>query len=48
MLESEIVFDINKMGQTRGYYVCDNDLCISKIDKWKKKKLRKINAKKRK
>jgi len=46
-VESEIAFDINKKAQARGFYVCDNNECLNKIDKWKKKRLRKkINVRK--
>jgi uncharacterized protein len=40
ILESEIVFDIKRKVSSRGYYVCNENSCIEKLDKWIKKKNR--------
>lgn len=48
VLEKEIVFDIAQNLSGRGFYVCDSNNCLQKLKKWKKKKVRKINEKKKK
>jgi len=41
LLGSEIVFDKNSVLGTRGYYICDLNSCLLKLDKWVSKMLRK-------
>ncbi len=44
LIKNEIVFDLKRRIAARGYYVCDNNECIQKLDKWlykRKKKSRK-------
>ena len=41
LLDDEIIFDLNNKISSRGYYVCDENLCIEKLDKWLKRKNRK-------
>lgn len=43
LLEDEVVIDLEKKIQARGYYVCDDNVCLLRIDKWLKKKIRKKN-----
>jgi predicted RNA-binding protein YlxR (DUF448 family) len=46
MLDGEIIFDPGQKIAARGYYVCDNNACIEKLEKWKtKKKVRNIKKK---
>jgi len=33
LLDSEIVFDLNSDMKGRGYYVCDDNRCLQKLDK---------------
>jgi len=43
-IKNEIVFDMKRRIASRGYYVCDNNECLQKLDKWlnkRKKKSRK-------
>ncbi len=43
-IKNEIVFDLKRRIAARGYYVCDNNECLQKLDKWlnkRKKKSRK-------
>lgn len=41
-LDGEVSFDLRQKIETRGYYVCDDNSCIEKLEKWKsKKKVRK-------
>lgn len=35
--QDEVVFDLEKKIQARGYYVCDDNKCLQKIDKWLKR-----------
>jgi uncharacterized protein len=37
VLDNEIVFDLQKKIASRGFYVCNNNLCIEKLDKWIRK-----------
>ncbi|MFC1887517.1 YlxR family protein [Candidatus Cloacimonadota bacterium] len=37
IMDNEIIIDINMKISARGYYVCDRNSCIEKLDKWKKK-----------
>lgn len=46
LLDGEIIFDPGQKVENRGYYVCDNNPCIEKLEKWKtKKKVRKLKRK---
>ncbi len=38
IIEGGIIFDIKQRLHQRGYYVCDENQCIQKLEKWKKKK----------
>lgn len=40
LLDSEIVFDLNYDIEKRGYYVCDDNGCLQKLEKRVKKILR--------
>jgi len=40
LLSSEIVFDLNCDVEKRGYYVCDDNNCLQKLEKKVKKILR--------
>ncbi len=40
LLDSEIVFDLNGVIEKRGYYVCDDNSCLQKLEKRVKKILR--------
>lgn len=40
LLDSEIVFDMNCEIKKRGYYVCDDNSCLQKLEKRVKKILR--------
>ena len=43
-IKNEIVFDMKRRIAARGYYVCDKNECLQKLDKWlnkRKKKSRK-------
>jgi|AntAceMinimDraft_16_1070373.scaffolds.fasta_scaffold00284_14 predicted RNA-binding protein YlxR (DUF448 family) len=40
LLNSEIVFDLNCKIEKRGYYVCDDNNCLQKLEKRVKKILR--------
>ncbi len=42
IIEGEIVFDMKQKLQQRGYYVCNENGCIIKLAKWRKKKKLKI------
>lgn len=48
ILQNEPVFDLTGKFQARGFYVCDENLCIEKLDKWvlkyKKKNSRRRNS----
>ncbi|MCD4819886.1 MAG: DUF448 domain-containing protein [Candidatus Cloacimonetes bacterium] len=37
ILENEIIFDQKMNLQKRGYYCCDDNLCLKKLVKWKSK-----------
>jgi len=41
VLDSEIVFDRNSVLGKRGYYVCNLNNCLQKLDKWVSRMLRK-------
>jgi predicted RNA-binding protein YlxR (DUF448 family) len=41
LLGSEVVFDINKAVQTRKKYVCHSEQCLSGLDKWLARHLKK-------
>jgi len=41
LLDAEIVFDRNSILRKRGYYVCDLNNCLLKLDKWVSRMLRK-------
>jgi len=41
LLENEMIFDMTNKISLRGYYVCNKNLCIEKLDKWLRKKSRK-------
>jgi predicted RNA-binding protein YlxR (DUF448 family) len=43
MLGNDIVFDINKAVQTRKKYVCHSEECLSGLDKWVSRHLRKAS-----
>ncbi len=44
LVDKEIVFDLNRKFPAYGYYVCDKNECLEKIEKWVKRKLsKKIN-----
>jgi len=40
LLDSEIIFDLNGFIEKRGYYVCDDNSCLQKLEKSVKKILR--------
>ena len=40
LLDSEIVFDLNCDLEKRGYYVCDDNGCLQKLEKKVKKILK--------
>ena len=40
LLDSQIVFDLNRDMKKRGYYVCDDNSCLQKLEKKVKKILR--------
>ena len=39
IINKEIVIDINKKISSRGYYLCDENECIGKSEKWLKKSI---------
>ncbi|MCK4311660.1 MAG: DUF448 domain-containing protein [Candidatus Cloacimonetes bacterium] len=41
ILDSEIVFDLKRKITARGYYVCDDNDCMEKLDKWLQKHIKK-------
>ena len=41
LLDDEIVFDGNSVLGKRGYYVCDLNNCLLKLDRWVSRMLRK-------
>ena len=41
VIENQVVFDLNNKIWQRGYYVCDNNDCIKKLEKWIKKQKKK-------
>lgn len=41
VIENQIVFDLNNKVWQRGFYVCDNNDCIKKLEKWIKKQRKK-------
>lgn len=43
LLDSEIVFDLNCDVKKRGYYVCNDNMCLQKLEKKVKKILRSRN-----
>lgn len=47
LLDGKAVFDLKQKIMRRGYYVCDENECLQKLDKWisRKKKHRKKNDK---
>jgi uncharacterized protein len=47
VLRNEPVFDLIGKFQARGFYVCDENSCIEKIDKWILKYKRKIGRRKK-
>ena len=44
LLDSEIVLDLNYKIEKRGYYVCDDNDCLKKLDKRVKKMLKGRNS----
>ena len=40
-IKNEIVFDLKRRIAARGYYVCDNNECLQKLDKWLNKREKK-------
>jgi len=43
LIEGEVIFDLGQRFPARGYYVCDENNCIEKLEKWviKRKRSRK-------
>ena len=41
IIDREIVFDMGKILACRGYYVCNNNECLLKLEKWLSKHLKK-------
>ena len=41
LLDSEIVFDLNCDVEKRGYYVCNDNMCLQKLEKKVKKNIKK-------
>ena len=41
ILDSEIIFDLKREIASRGYYVCDDNDCLEKLNKWLQKFIRK-------
>ena len=41
LLGKDIIFDFNQDLPGRGYYVCDQNTCLGKVNKWKVKLLKK-------
>ena len=41
IIDREIVFDMGKILACRGYYVCNNNECLLKLEKWLSKYLKK-------
>ncbi len=41
LLEKDIIFDLNQDLTGRGYYVCDQNTCLGKVNKWKLKLIKK-------
>jgi predicted RNA-binding protein YlxR (DUF448 family) len=46
LVDSEVVFVLNNEIGKRGYYVCNNNNCLQKIDKWvaSRQKSRRLNG----
>lgn len=42
VVQGNPIFDLKQKLQQRGYYVCDENVCISKLKKWISRKGRKI------
>ncbi len=38
IFKKEIAFNFKENTTGRGYYVCDNDACLRKLEKWLKRK----------
>ena len=41
VIKNQVVFDLNNKIWQRGYYVCNNNNCIKKLEKWIKKQKKK-------
>jgi len=41
LLDDESILDLNNKISSRGYYVCNENSCIEKLDKWLRRKNRK-------
>ncbi|OQX71517.1 MAG: hypothetical protein B6D62_01855 [Candidatus Cloacimonas sp. 4484_275] len=41
LIENEIVFDLHHKIPGRGFYVCDENSCLGKMEKWLKKRKKK-------
>jgi hypothetical protein len=37
-IDGEIVFDLQRCLQSRGYYLCDENRCLEDLEQWLKKK----------
>lgn len=37
IMNKNLIFDINQNLQDRGYYICNHNKCLKKINKWCKK-----------
>lgn len=40
LIGKEIVFNLKRKFPARGYYVCDKNECLEKIEKWVKRKVK--------
>ncbi len=40
VIDSEIMFDLKRRIPSRGYYVCNKNECLEKLNKWLLKKIR--------
>jgi len=40
LMDKEIVFDLKRKLSARGYYVCDKNECLERIEKWVKRKVK--------
>ncbi len=43
VLDRNLYFDLTAKLPRRGFYVCDDNQCLAKLDNWLKKKLRKAD-----